>query len=83
MFDLLAKDEFPTLFRYAPESRAVLQQLRYRHKLVKLRTVARNCLQRLALAAGLSLQSKLLSKAGRARLEALSLRPLAAQQRTA
>lgn len=83
IFDLLHKDEFPLLFRFSQASREVLQQLRYRHKLVKLRTIARNCLHKLALDAGLSLQSKLLTQAGRARLEALSLRPVAAQQRTA
>ena len=83
LFDLLQKDEFPTLFRFSQASREVLQQLRYRHKLVKLRTIARNSLHRLALDAGLSLQSQLLTKAGRARLAALNLRPVAAQQRTA
>jgi transposase len=82
LFDLLHKDAFPTLFRFSQASRAVLQQLRSRHKLVKLRTIARNCLHKLALDAGLSWQSQLLTKAGRAKLEALALRPVAAQQRT-
>jgi transposase len=81
LFDLLHKNEFPTIFRFSQASREILQQLRYRHKQVKLRTIARNCLHKLALDAGLSLQSKLLTKAGRAKLEGLALRPAAALQR--
>jgi transposase len=83
IFELLHKNEFPTVFRFSQASREVLQQLRYRHKQVKLRTLARNCLHQLALDAGLSLQSKLLTKAGRAKLAGLSLRPVAALQRQA
>lgn len=81
IFELLHKDEFPTVFRFSRQSREILQQLRYRHKQVKLRTIARNCLHKLALDAGLSLQQTLLTKAGRAKLEGLALRPVAAQQR--
>ena len=82
LFELLHKNEFPTVFRFSQASREILQQLRYRHKQVKLRTLARNCLHKLALDAGLSLQHKLLTKAGRAKLAGLALRPVAAQQRT-
>src|SRR6476620_929861 len=39
ILELLVHGEFPTLFRYTKESREVLRQLRYRHKLVKLRTM--------------------------------------------
>jgi transposase len=42
ILELLVQDEFPALFRYPPESREVLRQLRYRHKLVKLRTMVAN-----------------------------------------
>jgi transposase len=34
LLDLLVHQEFPALFRYPTESREVLRQLRYRHKLV-------------------------------------------------
>lgn len=81
LFDLLQKNEFPQVFRFSRESREVLQQLRYRHKLVKLRTIARNSLHRLALDAGLSLQSKLLTQRGREQLQTLALAPSAALQR--
>ena len=40
ILDLLMRDEFPRLFRYSPESREVLRQLRFRHRLVRLRTSA-------------------------------------------
>ena len=45
--NLLVHDEFPALFRYPPESREVLRQLRYRHKLVKLRTMVAHTLHAL------------------------------------
>jgi transposase len=44
LLELLVHDEFPALYRYCKESREVLRQLRYRHKLVKLRTIVANTL---------------------------------------
>ncbi len=75
------KGEFPALYRYPKESREVLRQLRYRHKLVKLRTIVANTLHALALNAGLSLRAKLLTKGGRRQLNALSLSASSQQQR--
>jgi hypothetical protein len=49
LLDLLVHNEFPALFRYDRESREVLRQLRYRHKLVKLRTMVVNTLHALAI----------------------------------
>ncbi len=46
ILDLLMHNEFPQLYRYSPESREVLRQLRFRHKLVKLRTIILNSLSR-------------------------------------
>src|SRR5213593_112104 len=40
ILDLLIHDEFPRLHRPSLESREILRMLRYRHKLVKLRTKA-------------------------------------------
>jgi transposase len=81
LLELLVHDEFPTLYRYPKESREVLRQLRYRHKLVKLRTMVANTLHALALNAGLSLRAKLLTKGGRKQLSALSLSDISQQQR--
>jgi transposase len=81
LLDLLVHNEFPALFRYDRESREVLRQLRYRHKLVKLRTMVVNTLHALAINAGLSLRAKLLTKGGRLQLSGLQLSAISEQQR--
>jgi len=81
ILDLLWHHEFPVLYRYPRESREVLRQLRYRHKLVKLRTMVANSLHALAINAGLSLRSQLLTKAGRRQLSSLQLSAISQQQR--
>jgi transposase len=53
ILDLLLKDEFPTLWRRSVQGQSVLEQLRFRHQLVKHRTQICNRLQALAHAAGL------------------------------
>ncbi len=53
ILDLLLKDEFPALWRRGVEGQSVLEQLRFRHALVKHRTRVCNRLQALAHAAGL------------------------------
>jgi transposase len=57
----------------APDSLEVLRQLRYRHRLVQMRTKIHNALQAMALGAGVSLKSKLRTKQGNQRLNELSL----------
>src|ERR1043166_9612602 len=81
ILDLLCQDEFPSIYRPNPESRAILQQLRHRQRLVQLRTKALNHLHAIALSAGLSVKAKLLTKAGRAKLKALLLSATQKQQR--
>jgi len=81
LLDLLVHNEFPALFRYSRESREVLRQLRYRHKLVKLCTMVVNTLHALAINAGLSLRAKLLTKGGRRQLSTLQLSVISQQQR--
>jgi transposase len=81
ILELLVHGEFPTLFRYSQESREVLRQLRYRHKLVKLRTMVANTLHALAINAGLSLRAKLLTKGGRQQLAGLQLSEISQKQR--
>jgi transposase len=53
LLELLLKDEFPALRRRGVEGQSVLEQLRFRHALVKHRTQVCNRLQALAHAAGL------------------------------
>jgi len=81
LLELLVHNEFPALFRYYRESREVLRQLRYSHKLVKLRTMVINTLHALAINCGLSLRAKLLTQGGRKQLRALQLSAISQQQR--
>ena len=53
ILDLLLKDEFPALCRRGVQGQSVLEQLRFRHALVKHHTRVCNRLQALAHAAGL------------------------------
>ena len=59
----------------------MLRQLRYRHRLVQLRTKVHNALQALALGVGVSLKAKLRTKKGKALLRSLLLSPALGQQR--
>jgi transposase len=81
LLDLLLKDEFPRIHRLSPESLEVLRQLRYRHRLVQMRTKVHNAIQSIALGAGVSLKSKLRAKKGKQRLNELSLSSALSQQR--
>src|SRR5437588_5971165 len=64
ILDLMVHDEFPRLHRPAVQSREVLRMLRYRQKLIKIRTMSKNSLQALALQSGLAKGRQLFSKAG-------------------
>jgi len=81
MLDLMLKGDFPQLHRFSEESRLVLRQLRYRHKLVKLRTIAKNSLHAIGINAGLPLKRRLLTQKGIRQLQALQLSPVLAAQR--
>jgi transposase len=81
MLDLLLKGNFPRVHSFSAESRTVLRQLRYRHKLVKVRTIAKNSLHAIGINAGLPLKRRLLTENGIAQLQALTLSPVLAQQR--
>jgi transposase len=81
ILDLLLKGEFPQVHRPSLESREVLRHLRYRHKLVQMRTRAKNSLQALAFSAGSSGRSKLLSRKGRDEFLQLPMSAATARQR--
>ncbi len=81
ILDLMLHDEFPRLHRPAPESSEILRMLRYRQKLVKMRTMGKNSLQALALQSGLSLRTKLFTKAGKQELCTAAMSPVMEQQR--
>lgn len=81
MLDLMLKGDFPRVHTFSAESRTVLRQLRYRHKLVKLRTIAKNSLHAIGINAGLPLKRRLLTETGIEQLQALPLSPVLSQQR--
>ena len=81
ILDLLVTGDFPRIHRYSAASREVLQQLRYRQKLVKMRTMVVNGLLFMASSRGVTLRSQLQSKRGQARMRQLALPPPLAQQR--
>src|ERR1700682_645747 len=62
ILDLLVHDEFPRLHRPVMKSREILRMLRYRQKLIKIRTMGKNSLQALALQSGLAKRSQLFTR---------------------
>lgn len=81
ILDLLLRGDFPRIHRYSAESREVLQQLRYRQRLVKMRTMIVNSLLFMASSRGLSLRTQLKSRRGLERLQQLALpQPLTEQR---
>lgn len=81
LLDLLRHGDFPAIHIPAPASREVLALLRYRHRLVRIRTMLRNGLQAVALSHRLRLGPKLFTAAGQQRLAALPLTGAFAAQR--
>lgn len=81
ILELLLRGDFPAVYRPSPESQAVLGLLRYRHRLVKMRTMLKNGLQAVAMNEGLRLKSKLWTKAGQQQLAGLELEGAGAWQR--
>src|SRR6185503_14731922 len=81
ILDLMLHDEFPRLHRPMLQSREVLRMLRYRQKLIKIRTMSKNSVQALALQAGLAKRSALFSREGKQELEAALMSPAMQWQR--
>jgi transposase len=69
ILDLLLRGDFPKLYRPSADSQLILSQLRYRSRLVKIRTIAKNNLHAVAMRAGLSAKAKLFTSAGKQKLE--------------
>jgi transposase len=81
IWDLMVHNEFPRLHRPAVESREVLRMLRYRQKLIKLRTMTKNSLQAIALQAGLAKGKQLFTAAGQEQFQAALMSPVLHWQR--
>jgi len=81
IWDLMTHHEFPRLHRPAVQSREVLRMLRYRQKLIKIRTMSKNSVQSLALQAGLAKGNRLFTKGGRQELSCAEMSPAMDWQR--
>jgi transposase len=81
ILDLMMRGDFPRLHRQSPESRQVLQQLRYRQRLVKMRTMTINTLRFMAMSRGVSVRGHLSSRVSQERMKAVPLSPVLSQQR--
>lgn len=81
LLDLLLRGDFPAVHIPPPASREVLSLLRYRHRLVRMRTMLRNGLQAVALNHQLRLGPRLWTRRGQAQFQALLLTPAPALQR--
>lgn len=81
ILDLLLRGDFPRIHRYSAESRAVLQQLRYRQRLVKMRTMIVNSLVFMGASRGISLRTRLKSRRGLERLQQMRFPEPLGQQR--
>src|SRR5678816_3724008 len=81
ILDLLLHDEFPRLHRPSLQSREVMRMLRYRQKLIKMRTMSKNSLQSLALQSGIARRGRLFTRAGKAELDAALMSPAMEWQR--
>src|SRR5262249_37527965 len=69
------------LHRPAVQSREVMRMLRYRQKLIKMRTMSKNSLQALALQSGLARRSRLFTREGKEELSAALMSPAMQWQR--
>jgi transposase len=81
ILDLLVHDEFPRLHRPSAQSREILRMLRYRQKLIKIRTMGKNSLQALALQSGLAKRGHLFTKTGQQELRTVQMSPAMQWQR--
>jgi transposase len=74
-------DEFPRLHRPSVQSREVMRMLRYRQKLIKMRTMTKNSLHALALQSGLARRSRLFTREGKQELTVVLMSPAMQWQR--
>ncbi len=81
ILELMVRGDFPRLHRYSRESRERLQQLRYRQRLVKMRTMVINSLRFMVGSRGVTLRGTLQSRPGQARLRQVALPGPLGQQR--
>jgi len=80
ILEIMLKGDFPVVHRHSQESIEVLRMLRYRARLVKMRTMISNNLRAIAINSGLSERSRMLSRAGQQRLKDARMTPATRHQ---
>jgi transposase len=75
ILEIMLKGDFPLVHRHSQESIEVLRMLRYRARLIKMRTMISNNLQAIAINSGLLDRSRMLSRAGQQRLKNARMTP--------
>jgi len=80
ILEIMLRGDFPQIHRHCRESVEVLRMLRYRARLVKMRTMISNNLQAIAISSGLSERSRMLSRSGQQRLKNARMSPAIRQQ---
>jgi transposase len=75
ILEIMLRDDFPRIHRHTPESVEVLRMLRYRSRLVKMRTTIGNSLQAIAISCGLSEKSRMQGRARQQQLQSARLSP--------
>ena len=83
LLKLLVEDRFPSIWMPSAEQRDLRTLLLHRHQWVRMRTMAQNGLQALALRHGLRRGAALWNQGGQHTLESLPLLPHAAERRAA
>src|SRR4029079_508966 len=81
IWDLMVHNEFPRLHRPAVQSREILRMLRYRQKLIQMRTMSKNSLHAIAMQAGLAKGSRLFGSVGQQELQTAEMSPALQWQR--
>jgi transposase len=75
ILEIMLKGDFPKIHSHSRESVEALRMLRYRARLVKMRTMISNNLQAIAISSGLTERSRMLSRAGQQRLRNARMTP--------
>jgi len=75
ILEIMLKGDFPEVHRHSRESVEVLRMLRYRARLIKMRTTISNSLQAIAISCGVLERSRMLSQSGQQRLKSAQMTP--------
>lgn len=81
ILELMVRGDFPRLHRQSQESRQVMQQLRYRQRLVKMRTMTINTLRFMAMSRGVSIRGQLSSHPSQEKMKSVPLPLVLSAQR--